>query len=325
MTTSLVAADIGGTHARFALAEIGADGAISLDAPVKMPCADHGSLQMAWDAFGRHVGPLPRAAALAIAAPVRGDTIRMTNNPWIVRRKAIGEALGVDSHILINDFAAVAHAVGVATPAMLAHLAGPDIPLPESGTVSVIGPGTGLGVALLSRNNGTSQIISTEGGHTDFAPLDEIEDRMLARLRKQHDRVSVERIVSGPGFRTIMEVLADIDGVAMPKGDDKALWTLALSGESSLASAALRRFGMCLGSVAGDIALCHGPGPVVIAGGLGLRIGMRLKDLGFHDRFVAKGRYRAIMEDLPIKLVTHPEPGLYGAVSAYAQANPVAR
>ncbi|MHB9878131.1 glucokinase [Pacificimonas sp. ICDLI1SI03] len=320
MTTRIVVGDIGGTHARFALAKVEKGRVEHLDEPLKMRTADHASLQMAWEAFQDHVGgDLPRAAAIAIAAPVRGETIKMTNNPWIIRPSLIAEKLDVDRHLLINDFAAVAHAVGAAPEDQFLHLCGPDVPLPPTGIVTVIGPGTGLGVALLLRVDGHTHILPTEGGHVDFAPLDAVEDRLLERLRAQHNRVSVERIVAGPGLRPIMEVLSEREGVAMPSGDDKDLWTLALSGTNSLAAAALDRFGMCLGAVAGDMALSHGPGPVVIAGGLGLRIGQRLADIGFGHRFVAKGRYQAMMEQLPVKLITHPEPGLYGAAAAFAK------
>ncbi len=320
MTTPIVTADIGGTHARFALAEVADGKVVALGDPLKMRAADHASLQIAWEAFADHVGqPLPRAAAIGIAAPVRGDTIKMTNNPWIIRPPLIPEKLKVDSHVLINDFEAVAYGVAAVGPDHLMHICGPDRPLPDRGVVSVVGPGTGLGVGLIYREQGNTHIIPTEGGHTDFAALDGIDDRILTRLRDKHNRVSVERVVSGPGFRTIMEALAETENRPMPKGDDKALWTLALSGEDSLAAAALDRFCMCLGAVAGDIALSHGPGPVVIAGGLGLRIGKRLADLGFAERFVAKGRYRSLMESLPVKLITHAEPGLYGAAAAYAK------
>lgn len=105
----------------------------------------------------------------------------------------------------------------------------------------------------------------------------------------------------------------------MPQGDDKALWTMALAGENSLAEAALDRFCQCLGAVAGDIALTHGPGPVVLAGGLGLRLAKILPQSGFAERFAAKGRYRKLMEQQPVSIITHPEPGLFGAAAAFAK------
>lgn len=320
--TEIVVADIGGTHARFALAEIEGGRCVSLGEPTKLETKDHASLQTAWEAFAAKLGrALPRAAGIAIAAPIAGDTIKMTNNPWIVRPALIAGKLGLDSHVLINDFAAVAHAVDGCHDEHLLHITGPDEPLPDEGVIGIVGPGTGLGVAGLLRAKDHSHVIPTEGGHVDFAPLDAVEDRLLARLREKHTRVSVERVVSGPGFRTIYEVIAELEGRPMPSGDDKALWTLALEGKDSVASAALDRFCQCLGAVAGDLALTYGPGPVVIAGGLGYRLRDYLPQSGFAERFAAKGRYSGLMRTKPVKLITHPEPGLFGAAVAYAKAH----
>lgn len=318
--TELVVADIGGTHARFAIAEIQDGEVVSLGEPVKLATAEHGSLQIAWEVFAEMQGrDLPRAAAVALAAPIRGDLIKLTNNPWIVRPALIPEKLGVGDYVLINDFEAVAHAVASVPDEHLMHVAGPDKLLPNDGIVSVIGPGTGLGVAAILRASGHSHVIPTEGGHSDYAPLDAIDDRVLAHLRAQHTRVSVERVVAGSGLRAIWAVLAELEGKSVPAGDDKALWTMALAGEGSIASAALDRFCMALGSVAGDIALTHGPGPVVLAGGLGARLADKLSSSGFHNRFVAKGRYASLMETLPVKFISHPEPGLFGAAAAFAR------
>jgi len=318
--TRIVTADIGGTHARFAIAEV-ADGKVaSLGEPTKMACADHASFQTAWEAYGEAIGEkLPRAASIALAAPIAGDLIKLSNNPWVIRPALVNSKLGLDTHLLLNDFAAVAHAVDAVGPEHLAHVAGPEAPLPEDGIVSVIGPGTGLGVAILARIGGRGHVFATEGGHSDFAPLDRIEDKLLERLRGDHTRVSVERVVAGPGIRPILETIAEIEGRPMPQGDDKALWTMALAGENSLAEAALDRFCQCLGAVAGDIALTHGPGPVVLAGGLGLRLAKILPQSGFAERFAAKGRYRKLMEQQPVSIITHPEPGLFGAAAAFAK------
>lgn len=315
----IVTADIGGTHARFAIATI-EDGRVrGLSNPRSLATSDHASLQTAWQAFASSLGaPLPRAAAIAIAAPVRGAVIKLTNNPWVVKPALIPEQLGVDTHVLLNDFEAIAHAVGAVDETEFMHVTGPDTPLSE-GIVSIIGPGTGLGVAALLRTSTHSHVIATEGGHSDFAPLDAIDDRILAHLRAKYTRVSVERVVAGPGLRGIWEVLAAMEGRDVPRVEDKALWTMALEGSDSIATAALERFCMVLGSVAGDIALTHGPGPVVLAGGLGQRLASHLPTSGFAERFVSKGRYRSLMEALPVKLIKHPEPGLFGAAAAYAQ------
>ena len=184
--------------------------------------------------------------------------------------------------------------------------------------IGIVGPGTGLGVAHILRREGRNHVIESEGGHVDFAPLDTLEDAILARLRKRHRRVSLERIVSGPGLAVIHEALATIEGRAIQRIDDKSLWTLALDGSDSLAAAALDRFCMSLGSVAGDIALAQGATAVVIAGGVGLRLADHLPRSGFAQRFAAKGRFEAMMAAIPVKLITYSQPGLYGAAAAFA-------
>jgi len=318
--TQLVTVDIGGTHARFALATVAADGSIELGEPATLHTRDHASFQTAWEDFARmQGGSLPDAVAIAVAGPVGGEVIRFTNNPWIIRPALIPEKLGAGRYTVVNDFGAVGHAVARARADHFVHLTGPEENLPDSGTLSIVGPGTGLGVAHVWRDGqGGYRVQPTEGGHIDFAPLDTIEDAILARLRQRYRRVSVERVVSGPGLVDIYEALAGIEGRAIQPTDDKSLWQLGLSGQDSLAAAAVDRFCLSLGAVAGDIALAQGASGVVIAGGLGLRIRDTLLRSGFAERFRAKGRFSELMAALPVKLITHPQPGLYGAAAAFA-------
>ncbi len=317
----LVTVDIGGTHARFALAEIADGKVVTLGEPITMKTAEHASFQTAWEAFGDMIDePIPQAVAIAIAGPINAEVIKFTNNPWIIRPALIKEKLKVEAYTLVNDFEAVGHAVAQAGPEHFVHLCGPDQPLEATGTISIIGPGTGLGVAHVLRTGDGYHVQATEGGHIDFAPLDSIEDAILARLRKRYRRVSAERVVSGPGLVDIYETLASIEGRAIQQLDDKQLWSLGTSGEDSLAAAAVDRFCLSLGSIAGDIALAQGGfAGVVIAGGLGLRIKDTLLRSGFAERFRAKGRFEGLMAGLPVKLITHPQPGLFGAAAAFAR------
>jgi glucokinase len=318
--TDLVALDIGGTNARFALASIGADGAIELSEPITLKTSDYASLQTAWEEFERRApGTVPRAAAIAIAAPITGETIRMTNNSWIFSMSALDEQLGLDAVTLINDFGAVAHAAARAPDDQLVHITGPEGPLPEHGTTTVIGPGTGLGVAHFHRFPGGYRVQSTEGGHVDFAPIDEIDDWMLARLRKQHRRVSTERVHSGPGIAEIYQALAALEKRPAESLDDRTIWQRGIAREDSLAAAAVDRFCASLGSVVGDYALAHGASAVVLAGGLGLRLRELLPRSGFGERFRFKGRYQQMMAGIPVKLIIHPQPGLFGAAAAFAR------
>ena len=317
----LVAVDIGGTHARFAIATIAADGAISLDEPETLHTADHVSFQTAWEDYReRKGGHLPDAVSLAIAGRAIGDAIRFTNNPWVIRPALVKEKLGASRYTLVNDFAAVAHAVAQAPDDQFLYLAGPDQPLTREGTLSVLGPGTGLGVAHLWRDSNGYRVQATEGGHVDFAPLDQIEDAILARLRKRHMRVSVERVVSGPGIVDIYATLAALEGKPVAEMDDVSIWQAGMEGRDSLAAAAVDRFCLALGSVAGDFALVQGGfGGVVIAGGLGYRLREILPGSGFAERFRAKGRFADLMGKIPVKLITHPQPGLFGAAAAFAK------
>jgi glucokinase len=317
--TDLVTVDVGGTHARFALASIAPNGAISLGEPITLKTGDYASLQTAWEEFERRADrAVPRAAAIAIAAPIVGETIRMTNSSWIFHVGALDDQLGLETVTLINDFGAVAHAVACAPEDQLVHITGPDEPLPEHGTVTVIGPGTGLGVAHLHRHPGGYHVQSTEGGHIEFAPLDEIDDWMLTRLRREHLRVSTERVHSGPGIVHIYEAIAARESRVAEPLDDRTIWQRGIEREDSLASAAVDRFCTSLGSLAGDYALAHGANAVVLAGGLGLRMRELLPHSAFGDRFRFKGRYTQMMAGIPVKLIVHPQPGLYGAAAAFA-------
>ncbi|ARW18153.1 glucokinase [Komagataeibacter europaeus] len=317
----IVAVDIGGTHARFAIAQVDQGRVVTLGEATTLKCADHASLQLAWEAFARVVDrPLPRAAGIAVACPIKGDILKLTNNPWVIQPAWLPVKLGVDELILVNDFGAVAHAVAQVGEDSLQHICGPDQPLPEQGVITVVGPGTGLGSAYIVRRKNGYFVCETEGGHIDFSPLDQLEDRILTVLRRRYRRVSVERVVSGPGLLNLYEAIAEMGELSVKARDDKALWTMALEGSDPVAAAALERFCLSLGTVAGDLALAQGGSAVVIAGGLGLRLAQHLPRSGFAERFVAKGRFEGMMAEMPVKLITYPQPGLLGAAAAFAEA-----
>jgi glucokinase len=316
--TELVTVDVGGTNARFALATIDADGAIALGDPVTLATSDFASLQTAWEEFERRCGcAIPRRAAIAIAGPVTGEVVRMTNNSWVLDTGALDEQLGLDQVTVLNDFGAVAHAVARAPADQLVHITGPDGPLPAKGTISVVGPGTGLGVAHFHRYAGGYHVQATEGGHVEFGPLDAVDDWMMAKLRREHLRVSTERIHSGPGIVEIYQALAAREHRSAPLTEDRAIWQQGIERSDSLAAAAVDRFCRSLGSVVGDYALAHGASAVVLAGGIGLRLRDRLPRSGFGEGFRFKGRYAQLMAALPVKLIIHPQPGLFGAAAAF--------
>ena len=317
---TIAVADVGGTHARFALAEVDGGRVLSLDEPVTLKTAEFASFQTAWEEFGRIKGiDLPSEFALSFAGPVGGEVLKLTNNPWVIRPAMMSERLGVERYTIVNDFGAVGYAVATLPEEQFRHLCGPDQSLPKTGVISIVGPGTGLGVAAVLRKSDHYEVIETEGGHIDFAPLDSLEDNILVQLRRHYRRVSVERVCAGQGLRNLYEVLGAIEGRDLLYHDDKELWAAALAGEDSLATAALDRLCLILGAVAGEPALAQGANGVVIAGGVGLRLADYLPRSGFRDRFIAKGRFERRMDEMPVKLITHPQPGLFGAAAAFAR------
>ena len=318
----IVAVDIGGTHARFAIASIENGTVAELGEAVTLKCAEHASLALAWEAFGRTLDrPLPKEAGIAVACPVTGEILKMTNNPWVIHPTQLASRLHLDNFVLVNDFGAVAHAVAQVDSSYMRHLCGPDVDLPSQGTITIVGPGTGLGAACLLRRGEKYFVMETEGGHLDYPPLDEVEDNILKALRQRFRRVSAERIVSGPGLTNLYEVIAEQQGLPITLRDNRTLWQNAMEGSDTIAAAALERFCLSLGAVSGDLALAHGAHAVVIAGGLGLRLANILGESGFAERFVAKGRFETMMSEMPVKIITHPQPGLFGAAAAYAEAH----
>jgi glucokinase len=167
-------------------------------------------------------------------------------------------------------------------------------------------------VAHLDRFPGGYHVRATEGGHIGFAPQDEIDDRLLGSLRERYGRVVTERIHSGPG---IVEIYAALGGSELQ--DDRSIWRTGIARDDETASRAVDRFCASLGTVAGDYALAHGASAVVLAGGVGQSLRERLPASEFGARFCGKPRYEAMMARIPVKLITHPHPGLYGAAAAF--------
>ena len=308
----IAVADIGGTNARFALADIAGGKVAALSEPVVLPAKDFAGLAEAWQAFGSTLHePVPQQAAFGLAGPVTGGPVRFVNSPWVVDPAGLDTELGLDTSLVLNDFGAMAHAADALGPSDFAHVGGPDVELPAKGAISVIGPGTGLGVAVLQRREHGVVILETEGAHIHFAPLDADEALVSAAITAQHGRTSIERVVSGPGLGEIMRTFDPADS-----RDDAALWAAALEGREPRA---LALFLAAYGAACGDLSLAHGAMGVVLTGGLTNRLLPHLPGSQFHARFCAKGRYCPRMQSIPIKLITHPQPGLFGAAAAFAR------
>jgi glucokinase len=317
-------ADIGGTNARFALTDPAAARPTCLHSK-SLRNADFASLQHAAEHYLSLVGSRPARAAIALACPITGDEIRLTNRAWSFSRGELRQALGLDELQLINDFGAVAHAVPALAPDERVFLYGqPREPL--EGPISMLGPGTGLGVALLvgAQDRGW-EVVETEGGHVSFAPQGDEEQAIARWLTSRHGRVSNERVLCGRGLSQIDAVLRDAIHAQEPELRDPAdIVRAALEGHDAAARRALARFCAVLGSVAGDMALVHGARTVVIAGGMVPRFIPFLKASAFRERFLAKGRFAAYLENVAIHVITHPHPGLLGAAVSLRHTEPAA-
>lgn len=312
MTLALVG-DIGGTNARFALADIGGDRPRVLETRA-CRVADHAEPLDAVDAFLEAAGERPDCSVLAVAGPVKDGEVSLTNAGWTLKEDGL-RAHGLRHARLINDFAAQAWAAPLLGDADRVSLGGPAEGEPRS-TLAALGPGTGFGLSAWVDDGEREAVAATEGGHVAFAPSDEVEIEILRRLTVVHGRVSVERILSGPGLLALHHVLAEIDGRAPAFDQPDAVTEAALRGDAE-AARTVERFAAILGSVAGDIALGLGAlGGVYVTGGIPPVIAPFLQDGGFRRRFEDKGRFRDYVAAIPTWLVTREHPALLGAAHA---------
>jgi len=314
-------ADIGGTNARFALTDADA-GRIELREQRSLPAAEFASLQHAAEHYLASVGVRPMQASIAVACPVTGDEVRLTNRAWAFSQSELKRALGLAQLKVINDFGAVAYAVPALGTDDRVLLHGSDA-LPPRGPVTVIGPGTGLGVALLIGDADSGwRVVETEGGHVSFAPQGYEELAISRWIGARYGRCSNERLLCGAGISQIDAALAAGGDLSVSPDwaqrlrDPADIVAAALDGHDRNARRTLARFCAVLGSVAGDAALIHGARTVMIAGGIVPRFVPFLKSSAFRERFLAKGRFAAYMESVSIQVVTHPQPGLLGAAVA---------
>jgi glucokinase len=318
---TVLIADIGGTNARFALTDPEAATPV-LREQQSLPAEEFASLQHAAEHYLDSVGVRPVRASIAVACPVSGDEVRLTNRAWAFSQAELKHALGLDQLKVINDFGAVAYAVPAlgTDDRVLLHGNGE---LPPRGPVTVIGPGTGLGVALLIGDAQSGwRVVETEGGHVSFAPQSDEELTISRWIGARYGRCSNERLLCGPGIAHIDAALAAGADLSVAPDwakhlrDPADIVAAALDGRDLAARRTLAQFCAVLGSVAGDAALIHGAHTVMIAGGIVPRFVPFLKSSAFRERFLAKGRFAAYLESVSIQVITHPQPGLLGAAVA---------
>ena len=315
--------DIGGTHARFALAHVAA-GRPVLSEPKTFTNRDYPSAEAAIAAYLTQVGVnrAPSRAVLAVAGPVADGAADFTNSDWDVSESQLRRDAGFKAARLINDFAAQALGAPRVAAERLTRI-GPDVHGIEGCPIAVMGPGTGFGLAGLLREAGRESVLSTEGGHAGFAPIDEAEVEIWRRFAHRHGRVSVERVLCGQGLYELYLALADIEGAQAPCSDEREVQASASAGADPLAAQAVTRFCQILGSVAGDIALTLGArGGVYITGGVAQRLADVLVTGGFRERFEAKGRFRDYLGEVPTLLIMEPYTALIGAASVLPSLEP---
>ncbi len=309
---TLLVGDVGGTNARFAVAHM-IEGRPVLEQFKSFKGADHPTFLDGVKAFIDGCEEKPSGGVIAVAGPVTDGEIDLTNSPWRVSEAELA-TLGLDPVKLINDFEALAWGAPVAPDADLAWLGSPVDGDPDS-TVAVLGPGTGFGMSALVRDGrGGEMAMPSEGGHACFAPGDAVEDEILRILRRRYDRVSIERLICGPGLLNMHRALAEIDGRETHIDDPAEITREALADPDSPCGHTLARFCAILGAVAGDIALtCGARGGVYVGGGIAKRILPFLQVSPFRERFERKGRFTDYMKAIPTRVITHEHAALLGA------------
>jgi glucokinase len=316
----LLVGDVGGTNARFALARR-VDGRPRLEHFESFPAETHPTFLDGVKAYLDGCPVKPTGGVIAVAGPVTDGAIDLTNSPWRVSEGEL-QTLGLNPIRLINDFEALAWGAPVVPEDELASLGGPAQGDPHA-AIALVGPGTGFGVSALARDDhGREMALPSEGGHACFAPGDEIEDEILRILRRRYDRVSIERLICGPGLLNLHRALAEIDGRETHIDDPAQITAQALEDPTSPCGATLARFCAMLGAVAGDIALTTGArGGVYIAGGIVPRILPFIQASPFRRRFERKGRFQDYMAAIPTKVILHKHAALLGAARvAFAEA-----
>ena len=312
--TGLIA-DIGATNTRFALVEGGA-----IARARAFASDDFASLAGAIDAYLAAETPprRPSRAVLAVAAPVTGDQVTLTNHPWTFSIDATRRHFGLAELRVINDFVANAIAVPHLTQADRAQIGGGAAV--AGAPIGLIGPGSGLGVSMLIPNGETFIPLQGEGGHVTMAPADAREAAVLDRMRARFDHVSAERLLSGPGLVNLYNALCELAGEPAAPLTAAQITDAGIERDYPRAREARDMFCAMLGTVAGNLALTIGAhGGIYIAGGIVPKLGQAFAQSGFRARFEAKGRFHGFMAAIPTYVITHPEPALLGAAKLLEQ------
>jgi glucokinase len=312
--TCLLIGDIGGTNARFALADPAVPAFSNV---VTMQCDDFDSADLAIKRYLESVeAAAPDAICLAAAGPVVDKRVRFTNNHWEISADELAAGFSIDAVRLLNDFEAIAYSIPFLRPddCIPIGLPEPKALDGEHYRIGIIGPGTGLGKVGLRKHGELYLPIAGEGGHVGFAPETQLQIDILNALRERFDRVSSERLVSGSGLQNVYWALTRIHGEKRKQPAPAEIFDAAIANTDPIAAEAVQIFFEVLGQVAGDLVLTIGAlDGIFIAGGIVKRYPDLLVNSRFRTGFDSKGRYRSIMERVPTQLIMHDQPGLLGA------------
>ncbi len=316
----ILAGDVGGTKTTLALLDE-VDHRLEVLEQERFPSQDHESLEAIVDTFMKDRQQKVQWACFGVAGPVKKGHSRITNLPWVIDAHVLADHLGVETVELINDLEANAYGLGVLGPddfAVLNEGSGD-----AEGNAAIIAAGTGLGEAGIFWDGRHHHPFACEGGHTDFAPRDETEVELLRFLLARFDRISYERIVSGPGLFVIYQFLRDAGRHEEPKwlqeeinrGDPAAaISKAALAQKSELCIRTLDLFVSLYGAEAGNLALkVMARGGLFIGGGIAPKIMEKLSVGMFMESFLAKGRMRPLLEAMPVRIVLNEQTALLGA------------
>ena len=310
----LLIGDIGGTNARFALVhpdESGFSGELILHG------ADYETAEQAITDYLERSGNIePDVLCLAAAGPVVDGCVRLTNNEWVIDSRELRQKYPKSSVRLLNDFEAIAYSIptlgenDISTVGLLPS----ELEGKSEFTLGVMGPGTGLGIGgLLGRENAIYPVVG-EGSHAGFAPETRMQSKVMKQLRQRFERVSEERLASGPGLENIYWALRKIHGEQTSEITAAEIFSRVLANEDVIATEATQLFFEVLGQIAGNLALALGAyDGVYLAGGILKRHPDLLRASNFRSGFENKGRHRSLMEKVPTSLILHPQPGLLGA------------
>lgn len=306
-------ADIGGTHARFALVPAGDDRPARVRS---LPCAGYPDFAAAARAYLEMEGePRPREGLCAIANPVTGDALAMTNHPWRFSIEAARRALGLARLRFVNDWAAQALAI----PHLAAHereAFGGGEPRPGY-PVAVLGPGTGLGVSGLVPSPAGWHAIEGEGGHVTWSPVTDREMALAAEIRRRHGHCSAERVASGIGLMTVHQALAHLDGDAEAQPPEPREITRRAGEGCPRCRETVEHFTLALATTAANLAITLGAlGGTYLGGGILPRLGALFDRAAFRARFEDKGRFRGYLAGVPTYLVHAEHPALLGLAKA---------